>query len=220
MDMSTIDPMWIWVAVAVTLFLGILFMFTRGSRRSKTAQLRERFGAEYDHAVKRAGNRTRAEEELAVRAQEAESITVRPLNAAEREHYRVEWTRVETRFLERPTSAVVEAEELINELMRLEGYPMGDFDKHATLLAVKHPRVVEHYRAGHAAIDADRDGKSSTEELRQALLHYRELFNELLAVRDTNAPDVPIARLGRPAAAVARDSELRVVPESEKPDPV
>jgi hypothetical protein len=75
---------------------------------------------------------------------------------------------------------VVEADELVIDIMRARGYPVADFEKHAEFLSVKHPRVVEHYRAGHAVIDAHGRGAASTEELRQAMLHYRVLFEDLV----------------------------------------
>ena len=135
-----------------------------------------------------------------------EAYDIRPLYAAEREKYRDEWTKIEARFVERPTTAVVEAEELIDTIMRTQGYPIGDFARHAAHLSVKHPRVVEHYRAGHAAVDSDSDGKSTTEELRQAMLHFRALINELLGQTDV-ATDIPVQRevLDEDARPVASD---------------
>lgn len=181
------DPNWIWIALGAVAVLAIIGLIARGVRRSRTEALRERFGSEYNHAVASAGSRTRAEQELIARTEEAKSYNIRALETPEVERFRSEWNRVEVRFLERPTTAVVEADELALEIMRTRGYPMGDFEKHATTLSVTHPRVIEHYRAGHDAIDANRDGRSSTEELRQAMLHYRELIDELLG---TKANDV------------------------------
>ncbi|HJQ36548.1 MAG TPA: hypothetical protein VKB93_05375 [Thermoanaerobaculia bacterium] len=174
-----IDPLYIWIAVGAIGFLIVAGLFARGSRRSRTAALRDKFGREYEHTVKSAGSRTRAERELVARAQEVEQFEIRPLNASERDRYRNDWKRVEQRFVERPTTAVVEADELVAEIMRVQGYPMGDFEKHAAHLSVKHPRVIEHFRAGHRVIGAA-PGSSSTEDLRQAMLHYRALFEELI----------------------------------------
>src|SRR5205823_14568822 len=103
--------------------------------------------------------------------------------AAERDRYAIEWKKIEARFVERPTTAVVEADELIRDAMRTRGYPIADFEKYAALLSVKHPRVVEHYRAGHRAIETH---AASTEDLRQAMLHYRALFEELTGARPTD----------------------------------
>ena len=180
-----IDPIWIWVAVGVAALLLITLLFSRGARRSRTAQLRDKYGREYDHALENAGSRTRAEKELIARAEEVEKYDIRPLVAAERDRYRLEWQRIEQHFIERPAAAVVEADELVTDIMRVQGYPMGDFERHAAHLSVKHPAVVEHYRTAHRML-----GSSSTEELRQAMLHYRPLFEELLG-RDDVVRDVP-----------------------------
>jgi hypothetical protein len=173
-----IDPTWIWIAVGVAALLVVVLLLSRGARRSRSAALREEYGSEYDHAVRNAKNRKHAENDLMSRKQEVEQYDIRPLSAAEREQYRGEWKRLETRFLERPTTAVAEADELVADIMRVQGYPLGDFEKHAAHLSVKHPRVVEHYRAGHKVLGGA-PGSASTEDLRQALLHYRALFEEL-----------------------------------------
>ena len=182
-----INPQWIWVAVAAVAVLLIVGLIAFGARRSRTAALRDHFGHEYDRTVEHAGSRSRAEDELAARAEEAKSIDIRPLTAAERERYREDWRRIEARFVERPTTAVVEADELITDVMRTRGYPITDFEEHAALISVKHPRVVEHYRAGHAIIGRE---SPSTEDLRQAVLHYRALFEELMAdgTKDVEQP--------------------------------
>ena len=197
-----IDPLWIWIAVGVIGFLIVVGLFARGSRRSRTAQLRDKFGREYEHVVETTGSRTRAERELVARAQEVEQYEIRPLNASERERYRNDWKRVEQRFVERPTTAVVEADELVAEIMRVQGYPMGDFEKHAAHLSVKHPRVIEHYRSGHRVIGAA-PGSSSTEDLRQAMLHYRALFEELIGGGDVPR-DLPRASEVRTAETSPR----------------
>ena len=196
-----IDPLYIWIAVGVVGFLIVAGLFARGSRRSRTAQLRDKFGREYEHTVKATGSRTRAERELVARAQEVEQYEIRPLNASERDRYRNDWKRVEQRFVERPTTAVVEADELVAEIMRVQGYPMGDFEKHAAHLSVKHPRVIEHFRAGHRVIGAA-PGSSSTEDLRQAMLHYRALFDELIG--------------GDVARELPLENEVRTTPESPR----
>ena len=194
MDLSTIDPLWIWIALGVVGVLIIASLFARGARRSRTDSLRQTFGSEYDHAVKTHG-RSKGERELITRAEEVKGIEIRPLAVAEISRYRDEWTKIEARFVERPTTAVVEAEELVENIMRTQGYPIGDFDRHAAHLSVKHPRVVEHYRAGHAAIDSNKDGRSTTEELRQAMLHFRALISEILgAARSDVVNDVATQR--------------------------
>jgi hypothetical protein len=218
----TIDPLWIWIALGVVAVLVIIGLISRGVRRSRTETLREQFGSEYDHAVRSVGSRSRAEGELLARAEEAKRFNIRPLTAVEQQRFRSDWNRLEMRFLERPTTAVVEADELIADIMRTRGYPMGDFERHAASLSVSHPGIVEHFRAGHSAIDANRDGKSSTEELRQAMLHYRALIDELLGTgSDDVASSVPIVHEVEPGSgttASASPSPVRTQPESSRED--
>lgn len=191
---TNIDPLWIWIAVGALALIIVASLVARGSRRARTAQLRDKFGAEYDHVVNETGKRKRAEQELLARQAEVQKYDIRAFTLAERDRFRSDWKVIEQRFIERPTTAVVEADELVADMMRVRGYPMGDFEKHAAHLSVTHPRVIEHYRAGHAVIGAT-PGKSSTEDLRQAMLHYRALFDELISEvkDDVVAGDVPRA---------------------------
>jgi hypothetical protein len=184
-----IDPMWIWVAVGAVVLLVIVGLFARGARRAKSESLRSKFGPEYNHTVKETGSRTKAERELAERARESQNWNIRPLQAADADRYRGDWKRVEQHFIDRPTTAVVEADELINEIMRAKGYPMGDFDTHAKALSVTHPRIVDHYRSGHQLVG--KGGSGTTEDMRQAMLHYRTLFEELLSDRNDVETSVP-----------------------------
>jgi len=208
-----IDPLWIWIALGAVALLIVVGLITRGARVSRTHALQEKFGSEYDHAVKAAGSRTRAEQELVTRAKEVERFDIRPLTATERARYRNDWVRVEQRFVERPAAAVVEADELVADIMRVQGYPMGDFEKHAAHLSVTHPRIIEHYRAGHRVIGGPA-GSASTEDLRQAMLHYRALFQELIGGLTADvARDVP--RENEVAAATPRREEKAVRDEEE-----
>ena len=208
------NPQWIWIAAAAVAVLLVIGLIAVGARRNRSAALRDHFGKEYDLTVENAGSRTRAENELVARAEEVKSFDIRPLTAAERDRYRGDWRRIEAGFVERPTTAVVEADELVAEVMRTRGYPMADFEKHAALLSVKHPRVVEHYRAGHEIITRPLRPGESTEELRQAVLHYRALFEELVAdgSGDVERPIETVAENERRRAA-ARD----IVREEERP---
>ena len=192
--MQQIDPMWIWIALGALALIIVVALIARGGRKSRSEALREQFGNEYDHAVSEAGGRKRAEQELLARKEQVDKYNITPLNAGDRERFRADWTKVEQHFLERPTTAVVQADELIADIMRVRGYPMGDFDRHAADLSVTHPRIIEHYRAGHGVITGT-PGKTSTEDLRQAMLHYRALFDELIDDRLGNdvATDVPRA---------------------------
>ena len=209
-----IQPQWIWIALIAVAVLIAIGLIVRSARRSRTVALRDKFGTEYDHAVRSAGNRKRAESELLARAEEVKSFEIVPLSATDRERYVRDWKRVEQHFVERPTMAVAEADEVVADVMRVMGYPMGDFDKHAAHLSVTHPRVVEHYRSGHRVITGT-PGSASTEDLRQAMLHYRALFEELIGERTRDvASDVPRANevvTSRTEARLRQDEEARPV---------
>ncbi|HVE71444.1 MAG TPA: hypothetical protein VNI54_08760 [Thermoanaerobaculia bacterium] len=216
MNNLAIDPIWIWVGLGVVALLIVVGLVARGSRRSRTESLRDKFGNEYDHAVSEHGNRKRAERDLIERTEQVKKYNIVPLQANDQERFRRDWQKVEQHFLERPTTAVVEADELVAEIMRTRGYPMGDFDRHAADLSVTHPRIVDHYRAGHRVIGGA-SGNTSTEDMRQAMLHYRSLFDELIDDRIGNdvVSDVPRANevdASRRAAEVAREDELRTRP--------
>ncbi|HEX8410886.1 MAG TPA: hypothetical protein VF883_18625 [Thermoanaerobaculia bacterium] len=214
MNNLPIDPMWIWIALGVLALLVVVGLISRGARKSRSEGLRAKFGNEYDHAVSEHGSRKKAERDLIDRTEQVKKYNIVPLQMSDRERYRADWQKVEQHFLERPTTAVVEADELVGDIMRTRGYPMGDFDRHAADLSVTHPSVVDHYRAGHRAIGGA-PGSASTEDLRQAMLHYRALFDELIDDRignDVVVTDVPRANevgTARAARTTPTDDELR-----------
>ncbi|HEX7152123.1 MAG TPA: hypothetical protein VF618_11610 [Thermoanaerobaculia bacterium] len=217
-----IDPIWIWVAVGVVAAVLIVALFARSSRRSRSAALKDQFGREYEHAVREKGSRTKAERDLLARTEEVKTFEIRPLNAGERDRYRSEWSKIETRFLERPTTAVVEADELVADIMRVQGYPMGDFEKHAAHLSVKHPRVIDHYRNGHKIMTAT-PGSSTTEDLRQAMLHYRALFEELVGQGASGKTDIvreDVPRANEVSTTPHIVDERREVPAGRRADDV
>src|SRR5215213_6310361 len=162
MNNLAIDPMWIWVGLGVLALLIVVGLIARGSRRARSESLRSKFGNEYDHAVHEHGSRAKAERDLIERTEEVKKYNIVPLSASDRDRFRQDWAKVEQHFIERPTTAVVEADELVADIMRTRGYPMGDFDRHATDLSVTHPSVIEHYRAGHKTIGGT-PGSASTE---------------------------------------------------------
>jgi hypothetical protein len=196
---------WMWIAFAAVAVLAIVGLIAVGLRRARSEKLREHFGREYEHTVEAAGSRAAAEQELVARAKEAKSFDIHPLTASGRDRYRLDWQKIEARFVERPKTAVVEADELIGAVMRDRGYPVADFDKHVDIVSVKHPRVVEHYRAGHAILDAG----GSTEDLRQAMLHYRSLFEELVGAASGADVEQPIPAQSEIDDAVNRVAVLR-----------
>jgi hypothetical protein len=171
-------PAWAWVliAIAVVVVLALMVWQALGVRRTK--RLRTRFGPEYDRTVEGADSRRDAEAELTAREERRQQFDIRPLSDASRTRYRAQWRNVQAQFVDSPAGAVAAGDALIQSVMVERGYPVDDFDQRAADLSVDHPNVVEHYRDGHRL--AQRAGEAPTEDLRQAMQHYRALFDELV----------------------------------------
>jgi hypothetical protein len=150
-------------------------------QRRQSRRLKERFGAEYGRTVDDLGSRTKAESDLKARELRVARFTIVPLTASEADRMTLAWTTLQGRFVDSPKGVLVEADQLVRELMLKLGYPMADFDRRAQDISVDHPSVVEHYRTAQATALRDRRGEADTEELRQGIVHYRALFEELLA---------------------------------------
>ena len=174
--MSTV--LWVAIAVVVIIIVALVFLFVSQQRRR--AQVKERFGPEYDRAVAETGNARRATSELEEREKRRERLEISPLRASAIERYRSSWQQAQARFVDHPGEAIREADSLVTEAMRERGYPMEDFEQRAQDLSVDHPTVVENYRAAHGISLANDHAKATTEDLRQAMVHYRSLFEELL----------------------------------------
>jgi hypothetical protein len=150
------------------------------SRQRRTAALRDRFGPEYDRAVKTRDDQRAAESELRDRQRRRDKLDIKPLTEAARIRYAEEWRTVQEHFVDQPGEAVSQADMLLQQVMAERGYPMGDFDAQSDLVSVDHPAVVENYRVAHAIRDQMDTGQVGTEELRDAMLRYRSLFDDLL----------------------------------------
>jgi hypothetical protein len=173
-------PTWAWILIAVAA-VGLLALVAGVAlTRRRTQRLQQRFGPEYDRTVERQGGRRQAEAELGSRVERREQLEIRPLSPAARAHYLESWTQVQTKFVDEPTGAVASADELVNSVMVERGYPMDNFERRAADISVDHPQVVERYRSAHGIAQKNKDGSATTEDLRQALKHYRALFEELL----------------------------------------
>lgn len=160
-------------AVAATLVL---------LRKRRTGRLRGKFGdVEYAHAVEEGGSRRKAEASLDKRAERVESFHVRPLAPVDRTRFEDSWGRVQARFVDSPGGAVAEADQLLRDVMSARGYPLSDFEQRAADISVDHPLVTENYRTAHAIALQQASGKATTEDLRQAMIHYRTLFGELVS---------------------------------------
>jgi hypothetical protein len=172
------DPILIVAVIAVLLIAGGAAWFFM--QRQKTERLASRFGPEYQRAVDETGDRRAAEAELESRQKRVSKLDIRLLSSEEHERYVSEWRSVQARFVDDPGDAIGEADRLVGELMEARGYPVGDFDQRAADVSVDHPQVVEEYRAGHAIAERHARGQVDTEDLRQAMVHYRALFDDLL----------------------------------------
>lgn len=168
---------WIIIAVAVVLVLAIVAVAVR-SRRSKS--LRDRYGPEYDRTVRAAGSPQRAEAELARREKRYRQLDIRPLTPGASDRYAEAWRGVQARFVDDPAAAVGEADRLVNEVMQDRGYPVSDMQHRMDDLSVEHATVLDNYRTATAIAERNARGEASTEDLRQALVSYRVLFNDLL----------------------------------------
>lgn len=155
-----------------------------GLRRRHTEDLRTRYGSEYSRTVSELGSQRRAEEELERRQERVDALEIRPLLADQRTLFTQQWRGVQALFVDDPGGAINRADGLVEEVMKVRGYPVSDFDQRAADLSVHHGRVVENYRAAREIAERHRRGEASTEELRRAMMHYRELFEDLLEDRE------------------------------------
>jgi hypothetical protein len=173
------DPklMWMIVVVAAAAVVATLWFVVEKRRQIR---LRQRFGPEYDRTVHQTGSERRAEAELDARARRVAGLHIRPLSEADAVRFAEAWRALQIRFVDEPSAAIAEADRLVGEVMTTRGYPLGDFDQRAADISVDHPRVVANYRAARDIARRQGRGEASTEDLRQAIIHYRALFEDLL----------------------------------------
>lgn len=177
-------PTWAWIIIGVVAALVVIGAIAAvWARQRRTAGLRERFGPEYERTVAERDKRREAERELADRERKREQLDIVPLSAEARAKYSDSWRNVQTRFVDDPAGTVGDADRLVTDVMRERGYPIDDFDQRAADISVDHPEVVENYRAAHSIYVNHERGGANTEDLRQAFVHYRALFEELLEER-------------------------------------
>jgi hypothetical protein len=175
---------WVWIVIAAAVVVAIVLVaMWAAKRRRRTSELREGFGPEYDRTVEDTGSRRRAESELTDREKRREELDIRPLAPGARDRFADRWRTVQERFVDEPSSALRDAHELVVQVMSERGYPTDDFEQRAADVSVDHPHVVENYRAAHAISQRD---DADTEEQRQAMKHYRSLFDELLEAEPAN----------------------------------
>jgi hypothetical protein len=200
------------VIVVVIIVAAILVAVSAANRRRR---LRERFGPEYDRAVTEHGSRREAESELAGRERHVRDLDLRPLSPAAQSQYTSEWTAVQEQFVDAPQAAVTGAQTLVSAVMKDRGYPTQPYDQTLADLSVEHAATLDHFRAAHDISQNAAAGSATTEDLRQAMIHYRALFAELL--------EEPAARLEAKAAGdptTTRPDGLPVAEDSVAEEPV
>ncbi len=173
------------IVVAVVVLVLVLAIAWMAMRKRRTEALRQRFGPEYERTVREHGP-GKAETVLAEREKRVERFQIRELAVDERERFITDWRTIQARFVDDPKGAVRDADQLVNRLMQARGYPMSDFEQRAADISVDHPRVVDNYRAAHEIALRHQRGEASTEDLRNAVIYYRSLFDELLQTRPVN----------------------------------
>lgn len=188
--MQTVDPgFWLFLAALILIALIVWLIF----RRRRSNALRERFGDEYDRTVAANGKRAAAEAELEERERRVADFDIRPLGPEERAAFTAEWDEVKAVFVESPVEAVHHADRLLARIMKARGYPMADFEQRHANLTVDHGEIARHYLAGHEIVERRERGAVSTEELRQAMIHFEALFDDLIN-EVTTGGDRPISR--------------------------
>jgi hypothetical protein len=163
------------VVIVVAAAAGVIYDMRR-------RRLRQRFGPEYDRLVEEKGSRTKAEAELVGREKRVKGLDIRPLKPEAQARYTQDWAVIQERFVDAPQEAVADGQRLVMTVMNERGYPTEGSDQVLADLSVEHASVLDHYRAAYDISQTAADGRASTEDLRQAMIHYRSLFRDLLGV--------------------------------------
>lgn len=196
----------VWIVIAIVVVV-VVALVAAGARKRRTALLRDRFGPEYDRVVASSDDRRAAEAGLRDRERQRAQFDVEPLPEADRLRFAGEWRELQERFVDEPAPAAAAADTLVTRVMEARGYPVREFDAQADLVSVDYPGTVENYRFAHAVQQRSGTEQASTEDLREALLRYRSLFDELLR------PE------GNGAVSTTADSGQDVTPQPEALDP-
>ena len=178
------------IAVVLLLLITVAIMAPMFSRRKRTERLQGKFGSEYDHTVQALRDEKKANTELEGRQKHVASLGIHPLSAVEGERYAADWAAVQSKFVDDPGKAIVDADQLIMEVMHLRNYPISDFEQRAADVSVIYPELVSNYRAARVIAIKNEQQIATTEELRQALIYYRSLFDELLETEPVIEPVV------------------------------
>lgn len=190
-------PTWSWILIAVVVMAIVLLAVVVAAsmmRQKRSERLKDQFGPEYEHAVKSAGGERAAERELLARERKHNKLKIKELAPESRVRYVEAWGVTQAGFVDNPSQAVGDADRLVTEVMRERGYPVDDFEQRAAELSVDHPKVVEHYRAAHVLRLAQEQGDIGTEAQREAIIHYRALFERLVGAEPEKRGEASEAR--------------------------
>lgn len=177
------DPIYIVITVVVVLVIIGAILIPLLNRRKHAGQLQDHFGPEYEHTVEILGDEKKAQTELDLRQKHVAELDIRPLTDERRASYLADWAAVQSKFVDEPGQAIVDADRLIIEVMQLRAYPLSDFDQRAADISVSYPTLVSNYRAARDIALKNKQNQADTEELRQAMIYYRSLFEELLETK-------------------------------------
>ena len=207
------------VIVVIVIILAVAVFAASASRRSR---LKKRFGPEYERLVSDQHSQRKAEAELAGRERRVRSLDIRPLTSAAQGEYVAQWATIQERFVDHPASAVSQAQQLVTAVLQDRCYPTEGYEQILADLSVEHARNLEHYRAAHALSESSANGSASTEDMRQAMIHYREMFDDLLgdqpATDDVTAADeVAPAQADERGPSSAASASNGAVPPSVAP---
>jgi hypothetical protein len=172
------------VLVLLVVVLGGMLLL----QRRRSSHLQSQFGPEYERTLKEAGDKRKAEAELQQREKRVQKFSIRPLDRDDRDRFTAEWRRTQAEFVDDPMGAMRHADVLLQDVMTTRGYPVENFEQVAADISVDHPTVVQNYRSGHDIAVRHQRGEAGTEDLRQAMIHYRELFDELVTNEEAAQP--------------------------------
>jgi hypothetical protein len=176
-------PTWEWILIAASVVIVVAAVIVAAgllNTRRRTARLKQHYGREYERLVSEGGSEKAAEKELIARERNRDRLDIAPLTPSALSDFTARWHQVQTGFVDDPATAVGVADRLVTEVMRERGYPVDDFDQRAADISVDHPQIVDNYRVAHGIHLAQQRGDVSTEQQREAFVHYRALFGKLL----------------------------------------
>lgn len=166
--------------VSILVIFGIVLGIGAYNRRKNSRKFQAQYGEEYDLSIKKSGSEKNAQAELRDREKHINAMDIRPLTDVERSQYQTEWKTVQSEFVDQPGKAISSADHLIMEVMQLRNYPVSDFNQRAADVSVRYPELVKDYRAAREVAIKNTDQKATTEEMRQAMISYRSLFDQLV----------------------------------------